>query len=133
MNIAELVKSTLQELQDLMATKTVVGEPVNAGKHTVIPVSKVVFGFGSGGGHGSEAKKSKGDGEGIGGGWSIEPVAFVIIGEEGVKLLTIGSKESVTTKLFDLAPKVMETVKEYVDKKSAKSTTEEKGEPEPDK
>lgn len=124
MNVADLIKSTLEEVQNLMLTRTVVGEPITAGDHTVIPVSKVTFGFGAGGGAGTESKQS-GEGSGIGGGWSIEPVAFVVLGTDGAKMLTIGDKESFTGKLFDLAPKVMETVKEMVDNKTENSEVNE--------
>jgi sporulation protein YtfJ len=124
MNVADLIKSTLEEVQNLMLTRTVVGEPITAGDHTVIPVSKVTFGFGAGGGAGTESKQS-GEGSGIGGGWSIEPVAFVVLGVDGAKMLTVGDKESVTGKLFDLAPKVMETVKEMVDNKTENSEINE--------
>ncbi len=124
MNVTELIKSTLEEVQNLMLTRTVVGEPITAGEHTVIPVSKVTFGFGAGGGAGKESKES-GEGSGIGGGWSIEPVAFVVLGADGAKMLTVGDKESVAGKLFDLAPKVMETVKEMVDSKSGNGKSDE--------
>jgi len=40
-----------------MLTQTVVGEPVSAGDHTIIPVSKVMFGFGAGGGEGKNQSK----------------------------------------------------------------------------
>jgi len=50
MNIAELINNTLKEAQELMTSKTVVGEPIRTDTHTVIPVSKVMFGFGGGGG-----------------------------------------------------------------------------------
>ncbi len=125
MNVADLIKSTLKEVQNLMLTRTVVGEPITAGENTVIPVSKVTFGFGAGGGAGTESKQF-GEGSGIGGGWSIEPVAFVVLGVDGAKMLTIGDKESVAGKLFDLAPKVMETVKEMVDNKTENSGINEK-------
>ncbi len=121
MAISDLIKSTLEELQDLMVSKTVVGDPVQAGDHTVIPVSQVMFGFGGGGG--SDTTKSESnptEGEGIGGGWSIKPVAFVVIGPDGSKLLTIGEKESAVSKLIDLAPKVAETVKDFVQSKEVK-------------
>ncbi|HJL74563.1 MAG TPA: spore germination protein GerW family protein [Candidatus Marinimicrobia bacterium] len=117
MSVTDLIKSTLEEVQNLMLTRTVVGEPITAGEHTVIPVSKVTFGFGAGGGASNESKQS-GESSGIGGGWSIEPVAFVVLGADGAKMLTVGDKESVAGKLFDLAPKVMDTVKEMVDNKS---------------
>jgi len=38
----------------------------------------------------------------------------VVVGEDGAKLMTIGDKESLTGKLMDLAPSVIESVKEYV-------------------
>ena len=115
MNIAELIKDTLNEAQALMSSKTVVGEPIKTDTHTVIPVSKVMFGFGGGGAEGDE-KGQKGNGQGVGGGWSIEPVAFVVVGEDGAKLMTIGDKESLTGKLIDLAPSVIDSVKEFVGK-----------------
>lgn len=128
MNVSDLIKSTLQELQELMESKTVVGNPIEAGDHTVIPVSKIAFGFGGGGGNNEESKGETpvGGGEGIGGGWTINPIAFVVVGPEGAKLLTIGEKESAVTKLMDLAPKVVDTVKDMVDKKVEEQDNEEK-------
>jgi len=124
MNVTDLIKSTLEEVQNLMLTRTVVGEPITTGDHTVIPVSKVTFGFGAGGGAGMESKQS-GEGSGIAGGWSIEPVAFVVLGNDGAKILTVGDKESVAGKLFDLAPKVIETVKEMMDNKTDNTSNAE--------
>ncbi len=124
MSVTDLIKNTLEEIQNLMLTRTVVGESITAGEHTVIPVSKITFGFGAGGGEGTESKQS-GSGQGIAGGWSIEPVAFVVIGKDSAKMLTVGDKESVAGKLFDLAPKVMDTVKEMVDKKTETSDKNE--------
>ena len=124
MNIAELIKNTLKEAQELMTSKTVVGEPISTDTHTVIPVSKVMFGFGGGGSEGNE-KGKVGNGQGVGGGWSIEPVAFVVVGDDGAKLMTIGDKESLTGKLMDLAPSVIESVKEFVGKNQNDNSEEE--------
>ena len=121
MNIADLIKNTLKEAQELMTSKTVVGEPIRTDTHTVIPVSKVMFGFGGGG----NEKGKVGNGQGVGGGWSIEPVAFVVVGDDGAKLMTIGDKESLTGKLMDLAPSVIESVKEFVGKNQNDNSEEE--------
>ena len=59
MAVSELIKNVMNELETLMQTKTVVGDPISAGDYTVIPVSKVSFGFGAGGGSGSKDTKSK--------------------------------------------------------------------------
>tara|TARA_B100000029_G_scaffold511214_1_gene604637 strand:+ start:30545 stop:30934 length:390 start_codon:yes stop_codon:yes gene_type:complete len=122
MAVSELIKNVMNELETLMQTKTVVGDPISAGDYTVIPVSKVSFGFGAGGGSGS--KDTKSSGEGVGGGWSIEPLAFFVVGTEGARLYSLKNEETVMEKLFDLAPKVAETVKDYVDQRGKTDSSE---------
>ncbi|MFL3051416.1 MAG: GerW family sporulation protein [Candidatus Neomarinimicrobiota bacterium] len=122
MAVSELIKNVMNELETLMQTKTVVGDPISAGDYTVIPVSKVSFGFGAGGGSGS--KDAKSSGEGVGGGWSIEPLAFFVVGTEGARLYSLKNEETVMGKLFDLAPKVAETVKDYVDQRGKTDSSE---------
>ena len=129
MAVSDLIKNVMDELESVMQTKTVVGDPITAGDYTVIPVSKVSFGFGAGGG-GSEKNKKGTTGEGVGGGWSIEPLAFFVVGTEGARLYSLKQEETVMGKLFDLAPKVGETVKDYVEQRgtsagSAKAESEE--------
>jgi|TARA_B100001750_G_scaffold231098_1_gene228184 sporulation protein YtfJ len=123
MAVSELIKNVMDELETLMQTKTVVGDPINAGDYTVIPVSKVSFGFGAGGG-GSDNGKKGGTGEGVGGGWSIEPLAFFVVGSEGARLYSLKHEETVMGKLFDLAPKVAETVRDYVGQRDETSSSE---------
>ena len=64
MDVTELIKNTLNEIQDLMLSRTVVGDPIEAGDHTVIPVSKVTFGFGGGGGESKDTESGQGVGAG---------------------------------------------------------------------
>ena len=123
MAVSELIKNVMNDLETLMQTKTVVGDPISAGDYTVIPVSKVSFGFGAGGGSGS--KDTKSSGEGVGGGWSIEPLAFFVVGTEGARLYSLKNEETTMGKLFDLAPKVAETVKDYVSQKNDSSESED--------
>jgi len=66
-NVVEnLVKTTLGEIEKVLGTKTVVGEPIKVEGVTLIPLISVGFGFGAGGGEGKGEAKTKG--EGIGGG-----------------------------------------------------------------
>ena len=116
MAVSELIKNVMKELESVMQTKTVVGDPITAGDYTVIPVSKVSFGFGAGGGGADEKKKGR-SGEGVGGGWSIEPLAFFVLGKEGARLYSLKEEENIMGRLFDLAPKVADTVKDYMNKK----------------
>lgn len=125
MAVAELIKNVMGEIEKVMQTRMVVGDPIEAGEFTVIPVSKVSFGFGAGGGTG-EKKTKGGSGEGVGGGWSIEPLAFFVVGKEGARLYSIKHEESVAGKIIDLAPKVAQTVKDFIEKKEQSESDEEK-------
>lgn len=106
MAIDTLIKTVLSELKVAVNSKTVIGEPVTFNNWTVIPVTKVSFGFGAGGGQGK--KDATGFGGGSGGGATIEPVAFIAINENDVKLISIKEKETVWEKL--LKPEVGEKI-----------------------
>lgn len=123
--INEMVKNLLEELKEIVRTETVVGQPIQAGDSTVIPVSKVVFGFGGGGGTGQTEKKDAGGGTGIGGGASIEPLAFIVITEGKSQLLSVKEKGGITPgKVVDLLPEIIEQLKGFKSKKGKEKESE---------
>ncbi len=83
--VETLLKTTLGELERLLTTRTVVGDPIKVDGGTVIPLVSVGFGFGAGGGSGKEAKTISGEafGGGSGGGGGVKPVAIIIIDGKG--------------------------------------------------
>lgn len=100
MSIDSLVKTVLSELQVAINSKTVFGEPKAVQNWTIIPVSKVSFGFGAGGGEGK--KDAAGFGGGSGGGATIDPVAFLAVNEKEVKLISMKGPESVWEKVLNM-------------------------------
>ena len=50
MSVEDLIRTVMQEFRHIVKTETVVGEPVVVGDTTIVPVSKISFGFGAGGG-----------------------------------------------------------------------------------
>jgi sporulation protein YtfJ len=98
MAIDALIKTVLSELKVAINSKTVIGDPVREQNWTIIPVTKVSFGFGAGGGEGK--KDSVGFGGGSGGGATIEPVAFIAVGPGEVKLFSLKDKETVWEKIL---------------------------------
>ena len=124
MVIEELVKTVLSELREISKTETVVGEPITMGKVVIVPVSKVSVGFGVGGGK-RDAKN--GQGEATGGGMSIEPVAFFVVRDEKVELVTVKKDGVGLGKVIDLVPQLFEKVKGYKEKKDQTSEEEKKG------
>ena len=106
MAIDTLIKTVLSELKVAINSKTVIGEPTTFKNWTVIPVTRVSFGFGAGGGQGKN--DSVGFGGGSGGGETIEPVAFIAISEKEVKLISLKEKETIWEKI--LKPEVGEKI-----------------------
>lgn len=127
MNIAQVTREFLEELAQIIQTKSVVGEPIQAGDALVIPVSKVSFGFGLGGGEHSGDKKEPSEGSLLGAGANIEPVAFIIISEGKAQLLTLKGKEGLSLgKVVDLIPEVISQLKGLRKKEAPEK---EEGEP----
>ncbi len=90
-NVAELFDKATGEIERMLNSKTVVGEPIRIEGNTLIPLISVGFGFGVGGGEGSESKRGSGHGGGTGGGGGVKPVALVVINEDGVRVEPIKS------------------------------------------
>jgi uncharacterized spore protein YtfJ len=109
--VESLVKTTLGEIEKVLSTKTVVGEPVTIEGTTLIPLISAGFGFGAGGGAGKGEAKQKGEGSGggTGGGAWVKPLAVVIITKEGVKVEPImGSLAGAMEKLGEVIPNLIE-------------------------
>jgi uncharacterized spore protein YtfJ len=91
MDLNDLVKSLLSELQKISKSDAVVGTVRDAGKAKVLPLSKISVAFGTGvvGVDGKSQREGReGDagmeGSGAGGALMVEPKAFVVVGEDGV-------------------------------------------------
>ena len=93
-----LVSGTVAELDRLLDTKQVVGEPMTFGDTTVIPLLTVGFGFGAGGGGGTGQEGRGGGGGGAGGG-GIKPIAVIVVDASGVRIERIPGEPSSLAKL----------------------------------
>jgi uncharacterized spore protein YtfJ len=117
-HVESLLKTTLAEIERLLNTRTVVGEPITIEGHTLIPLVAVGFGFGAGGGSGKEQKKMSGEGEGAGsaGGGGVKPVAVIIVNKDGVRV------ESVRRGAATMVEKMGEAVGKIMEKRAEKPT-----------
>jgi len=109
--VENLVKTTLGEIEKVLSTRTVVGEPITVEGATLVPLISVGFGFGAVGGSGKGEAKQKGEGEGggtAGGAW-VKPIAVLIIDKDGVRIETVkGGLSSTIEKLGETIPRMME-------------------------
>lgn len=113
--IEKLFDKAVSEIERMLNTKTVVGEPIKVDGYTLIPLISVGFGFGAGGGHGTDPKQGSGQGGGTGGGGGVKPVALVIISEEGVRVEPIKSGSA------SVLEKIAETIGKAATAKSEKA------------
>ena len=125
MDISKIAKDVMEQIKETVRSETVVGEPVQAEESVIIPVSKVTFGFGVGGGENMESAE-KGSGGGAGCGATIEPVAFVVVSKGKAQILPLKSREATVTRVLDLVPTVLDTIKGMKSDSSKKGKEPEK-------
>ncbi|HHY13072.1 MAG TPA: sporulation protein YtfJ [Thermoanaerobacterales bacterium] len=102
-----LMKTTMESIKEMIDVNTIVGNAVETPDGCVIiPVSKVSFGFAAGGGEyngNSDTKDQLPFGGGSGAGVTLNPVAFVVVGQEQIRLLSINQNTSIE-RIIDLIP-----------------------------
>ncbi|MDO5557618.1 MAG: GerW family sporulation protein [Clostridia bacterium] len=120
--IEGLMDNTMKNIKDMIDVNTIIGTPIQCFDNTIIPISKVNFGFASGGSEFNTCKSikeyKKADreeelkcrnpfGGGSGAGISISPIAFLIVKKDNIKLLHV-SPETSLDKLLDYVPDIIE-------------------------
>ena len=116
--VENIVKTTLGEIEKMLSTKTVVGDPITVEGNTIIPLISIGFAFGAGGGSGKgiggKGEGGEGSGGGTGGGAGVKPVAIIIIDKSGsIKLEPIkGGLASTIEKIAEKLPEIMSKKKE---------------------
>ncbi|KQC15461.1 MAG: sporulation protein YtfJ [Methanosaeta sp. SDB] len=124
--VETLLKATIAEMERLLSSKTVIGEPITAGENTVVPLLSVGAGFGAGAGSG---KGDEGTGGGAGGGFGIKPVAVIVIEKDAVRVEPV--RKGGSSLIEQLADKVPQLIKKEIDEREErkhKESEEEKGE-----
>ncbi len=103
----DILETILEKLRSLASTETVIGEPVELGDVTLMPVIKMSIGFGAGGGEGTlvEDKSGKGSGGGGGGGAQVTPIGFLIWDGDEVRFISVGKGK--VESLIETVPELM--------------------------
>jgi len=118
-DVENLFGKAINEIERMLNTKTVVGDPIVVEGNTLIPLVSVGFGFGVGAGEGTDPKKGAGTGGGTGGGGGVKPVAMIIVNKDGVRIESI--KGGTASALEKVAETVADTVSKAASAKSGSS------------
>ena len=120
--IEGLMITAMNSIQDMIDVNTIIGEPIETSNNIVIiPISKVSFGFAAGGSEfkgetiDEYTKRDKEEaiqyrlpfGGGSGAGVTINPIAFLVIQSNNVKLMPVNHTSSLD-KLLDYMPDLIE-------------------------
>ncbi len=121
----DLMSVAADKLRALADSNTVVGEPIHAGDVTLIPVSRLSFGIASGGTEYSTKKQAPGEDNAFGGGsgasGKVDPVAFLIVRGDSVKLLPVLPPPATTLdRVIESMPEVVDKITDFIDQQQAK-------------
>ena len=116
--ISAVMTATMSKIKEMVDTNTVVGEPITTPDGvTVIPVSRVSFGFGAGGGDYGKTDTAH-FGGGAGAGVKVDPVAFLVVKDGLTRVMPVAIPAAATVdRVLDLVPEVLDRVQNFVDKK----------------
>ena len=123
--IESIMTSTLENIKDMIDVNTVVGKPVlTTDGSTIIPISRVSVGFVVGGGEYEYASKKGSSANGgsekqpfAGGssaGVSVQPMGFLIINKDQVKMLPAQYYATTVDRIIELVPQLMCDVKKWI-------------------
>lgn len=117
--VKDLVKTSLDKVKELSDADTIIGDPIKLDGVTIIPVSKVSYGFAAGGSDLPSKSSSELFGGGTGGGVTIQPIAFIVVANGDVKLLQINQDKSSAGAIVNLVPELFDKVQGLFSKKKS--------------
>ena len=114
---ANILATTIEKIRGLVDTSTIIGEAIHAdGGITIIPISKVSYGFASGGADFPSKTNAELFGGGGGAGVTITPVAFLVISDGEVTLKHITAYDNAAERVVNLVPEMFDKVTGLVKK-----------------
>ena len=120
----EMMAAAMEKVRAMADANTVVGEPIVTDEVTIIPVTRVSLGVGVGGTD-FASKHQKPDaanafGGGSGAGISMDPIAFLLVRGENVRLLPVIPPSGPIDRVIDVVPEVVDKITDFVEKQQDK-------------
>ena len=122
--LTELMRATMEQVRAAADADTIIGSPIRAEGVTLIPVSRLSFGVAGGGTEFSTKKQPAGEqsfGGGSGASAKLEPVAFLVVRGDSVKLLPVAPPPATTVdRVIETVPEVVDKVTGFIEKQQEK-------------
>ena len=115
--IQGLMGVTIEKIRDMVDTSTIIGDPIHVDDTTtIIPVSRVTFGFASGGSDVGPSSNKQMFGGGSGAGVSVTPVAFLVGSNGNVRTVQLVEKVSAVDNVIASLPELVDKVAALIKK-----------------
>ncbi len=112
--IQGIMDTTMQKIKEMVDVNTIVGDPMTTPDGTtIIPISKVSFGFASGGA--DIATKNQTNSQpfagGSGAGITITPIAFMVVSGADIRLIHVANNVTTVDKVVEMVPEIIDKAK----------------------
>lgn len=119
-SIQSIMETTLETIKNSIDSNTIVGNPIEAEKSVIVPISKVTVGFGIGGGEYSKNHRNRNQdfekcdnnnfAGGSGGAVTISPVAFVVVENGETRLISLEDNVNLVDNILTVTPRIIDKV-----------------------
>ena len=131
--IQGLMNVTMDKIRQMADSNTIIGKPIKTDDGTtILPVSRISFGFASAGTDfdGKNAANKDLFGGGSGAGVNIQPVAFLVVKDGCVRTIQLSDSSNTVDRALTMIPELVEKVSALLNKKEAPAApAEEKTQP----
>ena len=121
--IQGLMNVTMEKIHQMVDSNTIIGKPITTEDGTtILPVSKVSFGFASGGTDfdGKNAANKDLFGGGSGAGVNIQPVAFLVVKDGCVRTIQLSDTSNTIDRALTMLPELVDKLASMVKKDEKK-------------
>ena len=120
-SLSAMMETSMDKIRQMVDSNTIVGEPITTPDGvTLIPISRLSYGFGCGGG--DYGKNKENSGAGCGAGVRVEPMAFLVVKGGVTRMLPVGTPAITTVdRVIEMVPELLDRVEGLVEKKRGKA------------
>lgn len=115
-SVQSVLGMSMDKIKEMVDVNTVIGNPIAVDGVTLIPISKVTYGF-AGGGSDLPTKADGRFGGGSGAGITITPIAFLSVADGKVQVLPINDKPGAAEAVVAAVPTIVDRLKDTFSKK----------------
>lgn len=118
-SVSEMLGISMEKIKEMADVNAIIGDPIKLDDGTtIIPVSKVSYGFASGGSDLPSKYEKNLFGGGAGAGVSIKPEGFLVIGSDGsAKMVPMEASSDPISTAIEKVPVVIDKVSGFIKKK----------------